>query len=304
MDAALQALLDRRIYLGTSSWKYPGWQGWFYTRAYRSQKDFNENCLSEYAEHFPAVGVDHTYYTWPKAKQFQKYADQTPEHFRFALKATERTTVFRYPNLSRYGKEAGKTNESFLNAQEFRELFLRPLDAVAHRLAPILIEFSTFHPGMIASGREFVQRLDAFLGELAQENKYSFSVELRNAAWLRPEYLDVLQKHGAAHVFNSWTWMPPIAEQLQTAAAHRFPALVSRVLLEPGTKYAEAVEAFAPYDRVQQAYPNLRQGVADLIARALELKIPAYVFVNNRAEGCSPRTIEAVIELLRQRDLF
>jgi len=303
VQAPVQALLEKQIYLGTSSWKYPGWQGWFYQRPYRSVKDFNENCLAEYAEHFPAVGVDHTYYAWPTEKAFAKYVSQTPEHFRFALKATERATVFRFPKLPRYGKDAGVLNPDFLNPEVFQQKFLRPLDPVAHRLAPIMIEFSTFHPGTFASGREFLERLAGFLDELQKETRFSFAVELRNPGWLRSEYFQVLEQRGMAHVFNSWTHMPPLEEQLSAAAPHRLPSLVSRVLLQPGTKYAEAVEAFAPYDRVQEEHLGLRASVAELIGRALLLKIPAYVFVNNRAEGCSPRTIEAILELLRQRNL-
>ncbi|MBY0369138.1 DUF72 domain-containing protein [bacterium] len=304
MLPAVQTLLSKGIYLGTSSWKYPGWQGWFYTRAYRSQKDFNENCLEEYAEHFPAVGVDHTYYAWPTQKMFEKYVSQTPGHFRFALKATERATVLKFPSMPRYGKDAGKANPEFLDAAIFKEKFLRPLDSVAHRLAPIMIEFSTFHPGSFQSGREFLERLRVFLEALKDEKDFQFSVELRNSAWLRSEYFDLLEPLGVSHVFNSWTKMPPLEEQLTVAANHKMPSLVSRVLLQPGTRYAEAVEAFAPYDKVLEPGPALRASVALLIARALELKIPAYIFVNNRAEGCSPRTIEAIVEVLQQRSLI
>ncbi len=303
MIEELRSLRTRGVYFGTSSWKYPGWQGWFYRHLYRSQKAFNENCLSEYAETFPAVGVDHTYYDWPKPKMFEHYAAQTPAHFRFGLKVTERITVFRYPKLARYGKESGTTNPDFLNPVAFVENFLKPLDEVRDRIGPIMLEFSQFQPGMLESGREFIQRLDAFF-EKVGETGHHFSVEIRNRAWLQPEYFQMLAKHSASHVFNSWTKMPSLQEQLALAKAHPLREIVSRVLLQPGTKYEDAVEAFSPYNQVMEEQPSLRESIADLVQWAVELKLPAYIFVNNRAEGCAPKTIQAVLDILRQRSFF
>src|SRR5947199_23451 len=115
MDSRLASLREKHVYIGTSSWKYPGWKGLIYKKPYRTEKEFNETCLVEYAENFTAVGVDHTYYAWPTPKAFSHYISQTPPDFRFGLKATEKTTVFQYPKLKRYGKDAGTLNASFLD---------------------------------------------------------------------------------------------------------------------------------------------------------------------------------------------
>ena len=67
----LRALADRGIYFGTSSWKYDGWLGSMYrqdryiTRAKFSNAKFEENCLTEYAETFPTVCGDLTFYQFP-----------------------------------------------------------------------------------------------------------------------------------------------------------------------------------------------------------------------------------------------
>ncbi len=56
----LAALSDRGVYIGTSSWKYPGWLGQIYTedhykvRGQFSEKRFQANCLAEYAASFPS----------------------------------------------------------------------------------------------------------------------------------------------------------------------------------------------------------------------------------------------------------
>jgi uncharacterized protein YecE (DUF72 family) len=64
----LHSLADRRIYFGTSSWKYDGWLGSIYcqdrylTRGKFSNAKFEQECLSEHAEVFPTVCADLTFY--------------------------------------------------------------------------------------------------------------------------------------------------------------------------------------------------------------------------------------------------
>ena len=298
MHSKIASLREKRVYVGTSSWKYGGWRDLVYRRPYKSEKEFNEKCLEEYAEHYTAVGVDHTYYAWPLPTTFNKYVEQTPADFKFGLKVTEKVTIFKYPNLKRYGKDAGKNNETFLSASAFRENFLPPLEPLKHRLGPLMLEFSQFYPGSIASGGEFVERLDKFFTELKDLEGYQFAIELRNANWLKKPYFEMLAKHGVGHVFNSWTRMPSVPEQIELAKEYPLPVFVARMLLQPGTKYEEAVEAFSPYDKLQEVHPPLREGAAALINRAIDTGVPAYVFVNNRAEGCAPKTIEGILELV------
>ena len=65
------SLAAQGLYVGTSSWKYPGWSGILYDRAryeYRGKfamTRFNRECLAEYAEVFKTVCVDAAYYTFP-----------------------------------------------------------------------------------------------------------------------------------------------------------------------------------------------------------------------------------------------
>jgi uncharacterized protein YecE (DUF72 family) len=295
----IHALLKKGVYIGTSSWKYEGWKDLIYRRQYRNVKDFNENCLTEYAEHYSAVGVDHTFYTWPTERGFQKYVDQTPDWFRFGLKVTERITIWQYPKMSRYGKEAGTKNATFLDAKLFNEQFMAPLEPFKKRLGPVMLEFSHFYPGTLASGQEFTDRLDKFFEDAGiRHSGVQFAVEIRNPNWLKNPYFDMLRRHGVAHVFNSWTRMPSLGDQLRVTDDYHMPCYVSRVLLRPGTKYEQAVEAFSPYDKVCDLQPGLRTDAASIVRRAIDLGVQAYVFVNNRAEGCAPKTIDGILEYL------
>jgi hypothetical protein len=76
------------------------------------------------------------------------------------------------------------------------------------------------------------------------------------------------------------------------------PFLIARALLRPGRTYDEAVDAFAPYDRIREPNPRLRRDLVRLVEAARETRVPAYLLVNNRAEGSAPLTIAAIAEML------
>ena len=98
-------------------------------------------------------------------------------------------------------------------------------------------------------------------------------------------YFAVLREHEVAHVFSSWTRMPAIGDQLDLPGSVSAPFIVARALLRPGRTYDEAVDAFAPYDRIREPNPELRRDLVRLIETAVNARIPAYLLVNNRAEG-------------------
>lgn len=290
--ALTKPLLEQGHYVSTSSWKYPGWKSLVYRKPYASQKAFAAGCLAEYAETFPTVGVDATFYAWPSRRTLADWAAQTPAHFRFGFKVTEDATVKRWPKHARYGARAGKDNTAFLDAEAVKAKFLAPLEPLGDKVGPLMFEFGTFAKSDVADAAAFAGMLDGFLARLPKGPAYA--VEIRNRTFLTPDYFGCLARHGVAHVYNSWTRMPAIGEQLRLPGSVTSGTLVVRALLVPGTTYEGAVEAFQPYDRIQAPSPQLRQDVADVIATARERKARAFIFVNNRAEGCAPLTIAAI----------
>src|SRR5919107_750900 len=143
---------------------------------------------------------------------------------------------------------------------------------------------------------EFARRLDEFFTALPREGQYA--VEVRNEEFLTPMYFAVLREHGVAHVFSSWTRMPAIGDQMDLPGSLTASFIVARALLRPGRSYDEAVDAFAPYDRIQAPTPELRRDLPRLVETAVRTRIPAYLLVNNRAEGSAPHTIAEVARLL------
>lgn len=298
----LAALAQRGIYVGTSSWKYDGWLGSIYTperyftRGRFSQKKFEETCLAEYAETFPVVCGDFSFYQFPSDEYWRKLFGGSPQALQFAFKVPEEITVKTWPTHARYGRRGGLENENFLNAEMFTRLFYEPLALYGARVALFIFEFGTFSKSAFPDVCAFLEALDGFLAALPEGPRYS--VEIRNAEYLCPEYFGVLRSNGVAHVFNAWTRMPDLATQTAIDDAYTAGFTATRALLRRGRAYAEAVKAFEPYKAIQDPLPETREALRALIQKSLGERRPAYIFVNNRLEGNAPGTIEAVVDSL------
>lgn len=292
----LRSLASEGIWIGTSSWKYPGWMGQIYSeerylsRGRFSQKRFEQECLAEYAECFPAVCGDFTFYQFPGEAYWRKLFASAPPTLRYALKVPEEITCRRFSVHARYGERGGTGNPSFLNAGLLADAFLLPLEPFRDRIAVLIFEFGAGSAPLV----EFVDRLDAFLTEIP--GGWRYAVEVRNASYLDTVYFDCLRQHGAAHVFNSWSRMPELGSQIEIPGAFTAGFSVTRALLRPGRLYEEAVERFAPYREVQDPNPGARDAMRRIIGRARKEREEAFVFVNNRLEGNAPGTIEAITE--------
>jgi hypothetical protein len=101
-----------------------------------------------------------------------------------------------------------------------------------------------------------------------------------------------------AHCLNSWTRMPPVSKQLAMPGVITAGHVAARLLLRPGRGYQEAVDMFAPYERIQEPYPEGRRALRELIERCLAGQQTLFAFVNNRFEGNAVQTIEETIREL------
>lgn len=300
LAAKLRSLVDEGIYVGGSSWKYEGWLGQIYSRERYlargrfSRKLFEAECLREYAETFPTVCGDFAFYQFPTEDFWRNLFQKTPEGFRFAFKVPEQITCRMFPTHPRYGPQAGKENEMFLDAAAFREMFARPLLPHRAKTALLIFEFGAFGPRSFAEPSEFLDRLDPFLGALPPDFRYA--VEIRNPEFLEKDYFSCLRSHGVAHVYNAWSRMPELAVQLEIPDAVTADFLVCRALLRRGRPYEHAVKLFSPYREVQDPNPEARHSMRVLIGRAREDKRMLFLFVNNRLEGNAPLTILSVVD--------
>ena len=299
LAAVLRRLASENIFIGTSSWKYEGWLGHIYTaerylvRGRFSMKRFEETCLAEYAETFPIVCGDFTFYQFPSMSYWRRLFASAPPALRYAFKVPEAITVKVFPKHERYGARAGLPNEAFLNAELLEEAFLELLRPYRSQVSVLIFEFGAFSRQAYPAAVEFLSDLDKFLAALPRD--FSYSVEIRNPEYLGPDYFACLRRHGVAHVFNAWTRMPELAVQLSLPGAFTAGFSVARALLKRGRTYEEAVRKFTPYDRIQEEDPRGREALRELIRQARSRGQPSFIFVNNRFEGNAPRTIEAVV---------
>jgi uncharacterized protein YecE (DUF72 family) len=295
-------LAGQGVFIGTSSWKYPGWRGMLYDESryvYRgkfAESRFEKNCLTEYAEVFKTVCVDAAYYAFPSEKYLRGLVEKVPADFQFGFKVTDEITLRKFPNLDRFGIRAGKTNENFLNADLFSRAFLKPCESIRANVGVVMFEFSRFYPSDYEHGRDFVAALDKFFGSLP--TGWPYAVEMRNKQWLAPEYFACLSRHSITHVFNSWDAMPSVGEQMTLEGSRTNPQLTAaRFLLKPGSKYEDAVNAFKPYDRVTDQNPEARAAGKTLIAEGKKAgqRKKTFIYVNNRLEGNALETIAAMV---------
>jgi len=83
--------MDGNLYLGTSGFAYDEWKhGVFYPEGLK-----NREMLSYYASRFPSVEINYTFRRFPTEKSMQTWKAETPETFRFTLKANQRITHWK-----------------------------------------------------------------------------------------------------------------------------------------------------------------------------------------------------------------
>lgn len=283
---------------GTSTWAYEGWQGLVYHRSYPKSR-FKKDCLAEYARYayrgerlFRTVGLDQTFYRPPTTAQLAHYAGQLPPGFEVCSKVWEEVTIPRFADQARYGAKAGRDNPRFLDAALFRDQVVAPYaEAFEPFTGPFILEFQ--RTGI--EPEDFLTRLDGFLGALPRDFRYA--VEVRNPRILGSRYAEILRAHAVAHVYNHWTYMPALAEQhSRLDGTFTAPFVLLRLLTPLRMKYEDAVAMAEPYDRIVRALPAMRKDTAGLVGQAMRENRRAYVLVNNRAEGCAPLTVQAIVD--------
>ncbi|MBT8493724.1 MAG: DUF72 domain-containing protein [Deltaproteobacteria bacterium] len=289
--------LPPRLRFGTCSWTFRGWAGQVYHRSYSSQKSFVGESLSEYVRHplFRSVEIDRSYYAPVSAEDLAVYADRMPADFDAGMKIWQELTTMIFPRHPRFGERAGKVNPHFLDPHRLAEHVLGPVgETFAGHIGPLLLSIPPGGAG--ADPGAFEERLGYFLARAP--SGYRYAVELRDRQLLTRRYLAILRDHGATHVLNHWSRMPPISEQVRMGALTG-PFVVARLMLPHGARYQQLKDEWAPFDRIAHVDDEMRTDVLAMIRDAAERDMPTYVYVNNKAEGSAPLTIRALAEALQ-----
>jgi uncharacterized protein YecE (DUF72 family) len=197
------------IYYGTSSWTDRTLLA--SKRFYPSSASSAADRLRFYAERFPLVEVDSTYYALPSERNAALWIERTPQHFVFNVKAFGLFTGHPVPERSLPAAVKERLPESVREkARIYRkdlpkevdelvwdmfESALRPL-ADAGKLGAILFQFPHW---FVRSRRNF-----DYLRELGERFPYRIAVEFRGGGWMeeakRESTLAQLEELGMAYV--------------------------------------------------------------------------------------------------------
>jgi len=291
--------LPSGVRLGTSSWSFPGWgPGLVYDRE-RTAPTLARTALPAYAAHplLRTVGLDRTFYAPMTCEAFAALAAQVPPAFRFLVKALESATLAVFPRHARYGAHAGQPNPRFLDPRPVSADCLRPaIDGLGDALGPVVFQLPPQPPAALGGPERFALRLRAFLGALPPGPTYA--VELRNRELLGVDVARALADTGAVPCLTVHPSMPGLDTQARALAVASEGPLVIRWMLGAGQDYEAARARYAPFDRLVDPDPASRNTIARLVRSALARGRPAWVVVNNKAEGSAPASIVGLARAL------
>ncbi len=154
------------VLTGTSGYSFKEWKGKFYPDDLPA-----DGMLRYYAGKFPTVEINNTFYRMPKESVVLEWAEQVPDGFKFAIKASQRIT-----HIGRL-KDVGSA----------LEYFLRVASALGDKLGPTLFQLPP-------NFKKDLTRLEDFLKLLPRRWRAAF--EFRHPTWHDEEVYAALRQAG------------------------------------------------------------------------------------------------------------
>jgi uncharacterized protein YecE (DUF72 family) len=151
------------IWIGTSGYNYPEWKGSFYPADLPTSR-----MLPYYAERFPTVEINYTFYRMPNEKILAGWAAQTPSPYRLTLKAPRRITH----------------DQRLKGTGELVSGFCRVASTLGDKLGALLFQLP---PNL----KKDLPLFDDFVAELPPRVCAAF--EFRHVSWLDDEVFDRLK---------------------------------------------------------------------------------------------------------------
>jgi len=166
MQATIRATLQALV--GTSGFSYAPWRGSFYPEKLPAAE-----MLAFYAGRLPTVEINNSFYRMPSPEQLAKWAAETPDGFRFALKSPRRITHER--KLADVGDTLTRLHEV--------------AGALGGKLGPILFQLPPFM-------RKDLPRLADFLAQVPAGMRAA--LEFRHSSWFADDVYEALRARDAA----------------------------------------------------------------------------------------------------------
>jgi uncharacterized protein YecE (DUF72 family) len=264
------------ILIGCSGWSYPDWEGPFYPEGMPAG-----DYLEWYADRFPIVEVDSTFYRSPSPKMVRGWRDRTPPNFKLALKVPRSITH----------------EKQLRDCEEDVEEFVRAIEPLGEKLSSALLQLGYFNKGAFRSLEEFLDVLDPFLAAWPHRT-VPLALETRNPRWVGEPLVELLRDHETALTLTEQAWMPRPAQVVTQVDAVTGPFAFVRLLGD-----REAIERVTTkWDRIVLDKSAELAETAEVI-RTLARRVPVFVFANNHYAGYSPETARMLRKLLGQPEL-
>jgi uncharacterized protein YecE (DUF72 family) len=152
-----------KLLAGTSGYSYKEWLGHFYPEQLPASE-----MLRYYAEHFPTVEINNTFYRMPAESMLEQWSKQVPEDFTFTLKAPRRITH----------------DKRLREAESHVAEFVRRAGALGSKLGVLLFQLPPYL-------RKDLPRLRDFLELLPSGTRAAF--EFRHVSWQDDEVYEALR---------------------------------------------------------------------------------------------------------------
>ncbi len=289
-----------RLYLGTSSWHFPGWAGWVWARP-EPEPLLSRRGLEPYARHplLRTVSLDRAFYRALPAAEYAGLASQVDPAFRFVVKAPALLTDAVLRDAAT-GAPQGD-NPGFLDPAMAHDLCALPCaQGLGERLGVLVLQLSPLPARWLREPEALLERLAACWSALRAPLPPTalLALEVRDAALLTPGLAEHLRAHGVRHVLGLHDRLPAAEDQLPLLRATWPGDLVCRWNLQRGQRYAQARDAWAPFNRLQAEDPDTRLTLARVAAATLDAGHRAFITINNKAEGCAPASVLALAQAL------
>jgi uncharacterized protein YecE (DUF72 family) len=299
LASQLEAAFGKRLHLGTSSWYFPGWAGLVWDERPYSESDLSRHGLVAYARHplLRTVSLDRTFYRAIDAGTYAKLARQTPDDFRFVVKAPAEITdaVLRATDSGAPLQD----NPFFLDSRRALATAVHPaVEGLGDKLGALVFQISPLPAAWLRNSNALQGRFSALWRAVvpAMPSSALTAVELRDARMLTPRLMAHLAQHGVRYCVGLHDRMPPAAGQIQVAHSAGAGDFICRWNLHQGLRYNQAKAQWAPFDRLQAPDVQTREALARTVVAALTDGHRAFVTINNKAEGSAPLS---VIELAK-----
>ena len=201
-----------RVRIGISGWRYGGWRGSFYPNELLQTDE-----LSYASRHVDTIEINGTHYSLQRPEFFQRWHDETPKDFVFAVKGSRFIT---------HMKQLRDIEAPLAN------FFASGVLRLEAKLGPFLWQFSPrfrFDAGKLDRFLTLLPRDSAAAAVLARRHDHRLkgrawtrterkrrlrhAIEIRHKSFLDPAFVALLRRHNVALVFaDAVDW--PYAEDV------------------------------------------------------------------------------------------